>query len=152
MLQLSLAESRSLSCTPFSSWALRCFLWLCLCCASSRFQSKCDIEHRACDVHVMRWPWQVQCALRATLWARAGGFSSGRSSWRDSDMAGDSAFGICGWSGQLRFHHLGAPTLAGLDNAIYRSGRLRCLAKLAACVTWCVPCWPKLHMALHAPT
>ena len=98
---------------------------------------------RACEVRGMRWPWQVQCALRATLQARAGDFSSGRSSLRDSDMPGDSrkesAFGICAWSGQLRFHHLGAPTLAGLDNAIYRSGRVRCLAELAACVTWCVP-------------
>ena len=34
-------ELRSLSRTPCSSWALRCFLWLCLCCASLRFQSKC---------------------------------------------------------------------------------------------------------------
>ncbi|CAE7653670.1 unnamed protein product [Symbiodinium pilosum] len=29
---------------------------------------------------------------------------------------------------QPRFHHLGAPTLAGLDDSIYRSGRLRLLA------------------------
>eukprot|EP00439_Symbiodinium_sp_Y106_P039633 s635_g4.t2 len=70
----------SLSCIPFSSWALRCFLWLCLCC---------------------------------TVRSESNPVGSGRGLLqRQKFLAG-------------QFHHLGAPTLAGLDNAIYRSGRLR---------------------------